>query len=301
MDAQARPWPAKSREMHNHHMDSTRWNAFPFRDGDVVIGTWAKSGTTWMQQILAQLLLDDPEGVSAHETCPWIEFRLAPWEPMLEAVEAQTHRRFLKTHLPVDALTLSPKARYIYVGRDPRDVVFSLYNHHQSFQPGFYDLLNSVPGRQGEPLGPPLDDPRDYFHQWLDRDGYPFWPFWSHVQSWWDVRDLPNVALVHFADLKADPAGEIARIADFLGEAPDAARMARVLERSSFDYMKANAAAIAPFAEGAFVGGGRSFINKGVNGRWREVLTPEDIAKGEAVARANLSPDCLAWLQSGRG
>ena len=51
-------------------------------------------------------------------------------------VEAQTHRRFLKTHLPVDALVFSEKAKYIYIGRDGRDVVWSLYNHHANAPAG---------------------------------------------------------------------------------------------------------------------------------------------------------------------
>jgi aryl sulfotransferase len=45
-------WPAKQREFHNHHFDSTIWNDFRFRDGDIVISTYAKSGTTWMQQMI---------------------------------------------------------------------------------------------------------------------------------------------------------------------------------------------------------------------------------------------------------
>jgi len=46
--------PEKTREMHNMAMDSTRWDNFAFRDDDIVIGTWAKSGTTWVQQIVAR-------------------------------------------------------------------------------------------------------------------------------------------------------------------------------------------------------------------------------------------------------
>lgn len=55
-------WPRKAREIHNHHMDSTVWNGFDFRDDDVIIATWAKSGTTWMQQIVAQLIFRGAEG-----------------------------------------------------------------------------------------------------------------------------------------------------------------------------------------------------------------------------------------------
>jgi hypothetical protein len=40
--------------------------------------------------------------------------------------------------------------------------------------------------------------------------------YWRHIQSWWEIRDRPNVLLVHFNNLKADIAGEIRHIADFL-------------------------------------------------------------------------------------
>jgi aryl sulfotransferase len=54
--------PRKTRELQNHHFDSTVWNDFAFRDDDVIIGTYAKSGTTWTQQIVGQLLFaGDPE------------------------------------------------------------------------------------------------------------------------------------------------------------------------------------------------------------------------------------------------
>jgi hypothetical protein len=102
-------WPVKSREMHNHHMDSTVWNSFKFRDDDVVVATYAKSGTTWTQQIVAQLIFNGAEGVEVSKLSPWIDLRIMPPEA-IAGLEHQTHRRVLKTHLPVDALVVSPKA-----------------------------------------------------------------------------------------------------------------------------------------------------------------------------------------------
>ena len=107
-------WPQKTRDMHNHHFDSTGWNDFPFRDDDIVISTYAKSGTTWMQQIIAQMLFGGDPGLEVAEMSPWIDLRVPPKEVKLPAVEAMTHRRFLKTHLPVDALVFSPKAKYLF-------------------------------------------------------------------------------------------------------------------------------------------------------------------------------------------
>lgn len=288
----------KTREMHNHHIDSTRWNGFPFRDDDIVIATWAKCGTTWMQQIIAQLIFQGREDVQAHALSPWLDLRIMPWPETLEALEAQTERRFIKTHLPVDALEMSPKAKYLYIARDPRDVAFSMHNHHRAFRPEFLEVLNG-PGLVGPPLEATTLDARAYYHQFLDGDGHPFWPFWSHIQSWWDIRDEPNVRLVHYGNLKLDMAGEMRAIAEFLEIDVPAAAWPRILEHCSFGYMKTHADQVAPMINQVLEGGGQTFINKGENRRWAEVLSPEEAAKAQTLARAKLTPDCAHWLFTG--
>ncbi len=105
--------PVKSRELRSHHFDSTIWNDFRFRDDDIVISTYAKSGTTWVQQIVSQLLFNGVTGLEVADMSPWLDLRVPPREVKLPMVEAQTHRRFLKTHLPVDALVFSDKAKYL--------------------------------------------------------------------------------------------------------------------------------------------------------------------------------------------
>ncbi|MEQ1867970.1 MAG: sulfotransferase domain-containing protein, partial [Micropepsaceae bacterium] len=107
-------YPKKTREFHNHHFDSTIWNDFKFRDDDIVISTYAKSGTTWVQQMIGQMLFGPDPEMAVAELSPWLDLRVPPKEVKLPMVEAQTKRRFLKTHLPVDALVFSPRAKYIY-------------------------------------------------------------------------------------------------------------------------------------------------------------------------------------------
>ena len=293
-------WPMKAREIHNHHFDSTIWNDFAFREDDIVIATYAKSGTTWVQQIVAQLLFHGADDIDVAEMSPWLDLRVPPKEVKLPAVEAQTHRRFLKTHLPVDALVFSPRARYIYIGRDGRDVVWSMYNHHANANDLWYQALNDTPGRVGPPIERPPATITQYYHDWLDHDGHPFWPFWSNVRSWWDIRHLPNVMLLHFAALKADMPGEIRRIAAFLGVAIDEARWPAILEHCSFDYMKRNAARAAPLGGAFWDGGAQTFIHQGTNGRWRDVLSPADIRKYEDQALQHLGPACAHWLSTGQ-
>ena len=103
----------------------------------------------------------------------------------------------------------------------------------------------------------------------MDRDGFPFWPFWENVRSWWAIRELPNVLFVHFESLKRDMAAEMRRIAAFLDIAIDESRWPSILEYCSFDWMKRNATKSVPLGGAFWDAGAEVFINKGVNGRWR--------------------------------
>lgn len=291
-------YPRKTREIFTHHLDSRAWNDFVFREGDIVIATYAKSGTTWMQQIVSQLIFRGREDIDVHRLSPWYDLRVLPPEAR-QAVAAQQHRRFLKTHLPVDALVFSPEARYIYVGRDGRDAAWSFHNHHSNGTDEYFQLYNS-----GLPEGFPVldrgpEDPHEFYRQWFDGNGFPIWPFWENVRGWWAVRGLPNVMLVHFNDLKADLEGGIRRIAAFLDIDADAETLALAVAHSGFDYMKSHAAAVAPRGGVLWKGGAETFINKGSNGRWRDRLTAEEVEAYERRAVQELGPQCARWLAEG--
>ena len=292
-------WPRKTRELHNHHFDSTVWNDFEFRDDDIVIATYAKAGTTWMQQIVGQLVFGGDPALEAANLSPWVDLRIVPKADKFVQLEAQTHRRFLKTHLPLDALAYSPRAKYLYVARDARDVVWSMYNHHANARPAWYDALNNTPGRVGPPIEPPPDDVRQYWRDWMDRDGHPFWPFWDSVRSWWQARHLPNLLLVHFNDLKRDLDGQMRRIAAFLEIDVDPTRWDSIVEYCTFDWMKAHAQVTAPMGGAMWEGGGATFINRGTNGRWRDLLSEAEIAEYEQRAIAELGRECARWLADG--
>jgi aryl sulfotransferase len=288
-------WPIKRREMVEWVIDSRPWNDIVFRDDDIVICAWAKSGTTWMQQILAQLILGGSD-IYGPDVSPWIDGRF--FSSAAADAEAQTHRRFLKSHLPIDATVYSPKAKYIYIGRDVRDTYWSWHNHQSSFTPEILGLIQSFPGQEPGRASYPNPDIRLAFGDWLERDGYPNIPYFSHIQGWFDARHLPNLKLFHYADLKADFEGEVRRVADFLGLELDESRVPEILERCSFAHMKVLARKNALHAK-VFKRGGDSFINEGTNGRWRGVLTGEDIASADAAAARHLSADCARWLATG--
>jgi aryl sulfotransferase len=292
-------WPRKTRELRGQLLDSTVWNDFRFRPDDVVIATYAKAGTTWTQQIVGQLIFGGREDIEVATLSPWLDLRVPPKEVKLAALEAQRHRRFIKTHLPVDALVFSPDARYIYVGRDGRDVVWSYYNHHANATEDWYRLFNETPGRVGPPLARPPASVRQYFLEWLEGDGYPFWSFWDNVASWWAIRHLPNVLFLHFADLKRDLPDQMRRVAGFLEIRLDEKAFDAAVRYSSFDYMKTHAEKCAPHRGRLYEGGAQTFIHKGTNGRWRDVLSAADCRRYEAMAEERLGRPCARWLAEG--
>ena len=129
--------------------------------------------------------------------------------------------------------------------------------------------------------------------------GIPFGHFWESIKSWWAIRNLPNVKLIHFNDMKEDLAGSVREIADFLDIKLDDATLAKVIEHCTFDYMKAHAELAAPLGGALWNGGAKTFINKGTNGRWRDLLTPTEVSAYEAKARKELGQECAKWLARG--
>ncbi|KAJ3579403.1 hypothetical protein NPX13_g1157 [Xylaria arbuscula] len=296
--------PTKTREVQTHHMDSTAWNNFKFRPDDIVISTFPKNGTTWTQQITCQLLHAGDETAAPNVLSPWFELRIVPREQLYEMLEAQTNRRFMKTHLPVDALVWNPQAKYIFCARDGRDAIWSMHNHLTAATDVFYQLFNDTPGRVGPALERPGESPRDMFVQLLEddmKDSFG-WKFWSHIRGWWEARSQPNLLLIHYNDLKADLDGEMRRIAKFL-EIPEMSpeQWKAAVEHCTFDWMKAHAELAAPQqADMVWKEGAKSFIHKGTNGRWKDVLSEEDNSRYLERARQELGEECAQWLENGR-
>lgn len=292
----------------NHFLDSTRWERFTPRNDDIIITTSIKSGTTWMQMIVTNLLFGPTEASPVFELSPWLEARIfKPIEDEIRLLEGQTHRRFIKTHLPLDGLPYFPQVKYLVVGRDARDVFMSLWNHYSNLTEEAYQLINGRPDRVGDSLPRCPEDIREFWQGWMTRgwfqwesEGYPFWSNMWHVQSWWNYRHLPNILFVHYNDLLKDPEGEIRRIADYLDIEVSREELPAILRAVSFDSMKSNAERIVPTAKKIWEGGARTFINKGTNRRWMEVLTAEDLDLYRAAVARVLSPDCALWLENGR-
>jgi aryl sulfotransferase len=299
-------FPVLRRPYQNHLMDSRRWNFLTPRDGDIVVAASYKAGTTWVQAIVANLIFSGKLPSSIHELAPWLEMRLFPLELVLTALEGQTHRRSIKTHLPLDSLPFHQKTKYLYVGRDPRDVFMSWWNFYGAFTPQAIAALNSVPGRVGPELEPRPSDIHELWRGWMTRggvegesEGYPFWSVLRHTQSWWEYRRLPNILFVHYADLLADLEGRMRRIAHFLAIEQPNDVWPLMVRNCTFAEMKARGGELMPHTRMLLKGGSDSFFNKGTNGRWRDILSEEELKLYDAAAERELTPECRRWLEQG--
>jgi aryl sulfotransferase len=289
--------------------DSRRWSSYRPRAGDVVIATAPKVGTTWMQQIVHLLIFQSPDPHPLGELSPWIDCRFRqPIEEILPVIEAQTHRRFLKSHLPLDALPIYDEVRYIHVARDSRDACMSLLNHYNSFTPEALEGFDKV-GLSDESIKQPFPrlprTEREFFLHWI-ADSKRESPermsdfFISLERSFWTERRRSNLLLVHYNDLKADLSGEMKRIAEFLCITTPNALWPKLVEAASFEAMKRDGATLMAHAERHFQGGHESFFYKGTNNRWRAVLTDADLVLYERKINAQLSPSLIRWLTEGR-
>jgi aryl sulfotransferase len=302
--------PSVTRTYLNPHLDSSRWQVYTPRVDDIVVTTSYKSGTTFTQQILYNLLVRntvrDETFPNLDDVSPWVDSRFypVPMDKLGDYLESFETRRFLKSHLPLDGLPYFSQVKYIIVARDPRDVFVSLLNHYRAYTPAFYEKVTWP----GEATLPRFDgNVSALWKNWITKgwfewemEGYPFWSNMHHTQSYWDFRHLPNFLFLHYADMLADLDGSIKRIAQFIELDLSDEQIQAASKAVRFDQVKRQAIAESRQTSDqpeAFEGGQATFINKGTNGRWRELLTIEDLAMYAATRDKVLTPDCANWLE----
>ena len=290
--------------------DSGRWDGFAFRPGDVVISTPPKSGTTWTQMLCALLIFDGPAFPGPlGDISPWLDMCTRPLAEVTAALAAQTHRRFIKTHTPLDGLPLHADVTYLVVGRDPRDVAISREHHVANMDfarvlalraaaVGNEDLAELPP--RPVPSEDPVERLRTFVTDETPNGQTTLASVLHHLDTGWQRRREPNVALVHYADLTADLAGELLRLARVLG-IPCAPQRARELAaEASLERMRERGADVAPSASLGFWKDARAFFRSGASGEWRERLSTADLAAYEARVSALVGPDLAAWAHGGR-
>lgn len=287
-------FPARTSTYIGRLTDSNRWDYFQNRSDDIFICTPPKCGTTWTQAICANLIFGTPEfeGKLA-DISPWFDSKIESLEDCLRILECQPHRRFIKTHTPLDGILYYESCQYVVVYRDPRDAYFSVRNH----------LLNML-----EPPDIPqlANDPSEGFRAWV---AAPFEPgvgeqrcleaFVHHYRSFWNHRHLDNLHFLHFADMKKNLPGTIRRIADILSIAVSEVGVADICNAVSFVEMKKKASSFAPGSGKPLFKSDQAFFSSGKNEQWRDALNTPDLDYYATRMRELLAPDQIQWLERG--
>ncbi len=279
----------------NAVMDNARWEGFEPRPDDIFVCTPSKCGTTWMQTIVANLLWPDGDipGYVVNGISPWIEAKFMPADAMHAMLRAQTFRRAMKSHSPADAIPWYPQAKYITVARDGRDAFMSWCNHVERMK--MIDVLNEQAVKEGlPPMKKFTGDYHAFFKDWLEENN-----FFDVVGSYWARRNEPNLLFVHYNDMKADLGAEMRRVAKFLDIEIPEAKWPAVIHRCTFEAMR-DVEPEADHMQMAFKDGVKGFIFKGTNGRWRDVLTDEEVAAYKARLAERLPADAARWVEFGR-
>jgi aryl sulfotransferase len=280
--------------------DSGRWSGFPFRDGDIVISARSKSGTTWVQMICALLVFQTADlPMPLWQLSPWLDWLITSREEVHGQLSAQAHRRFIKTHTPLDGIPLDRRATYIVVGRHPLDMAVSLYYQGDNLDRGLIAQLSGQPQPGGSaPAREPL---RSWLRSWIDWNGSArehldslpgvMW----HLCDAWSRRRQPNVVLVHYQDLSEDLEGEMRRLATRLGITVPERTWPTLIEAATFDRMRARADQLVPGPVGV-IKDPTAFFRGGQSGHQRELMSRDDLDRYHSRTMAMAPLDLLAWL-----
>jgi aryl sulfotransferase len=276
--------------------DTSRWQNFEHRADDIFVCTPPKCGTTWTQAICAMLVSGKADhGTQPGIVSPWIDANFDPIDDYLRQVDAQTHRRYIKTHTPLDGIPYYPDCSYLVVMRDPRDVFCSILNHRDNMNDE--ELAFAV-----FPTG------ETAFMDWLDLKLEPgTWDAQSldlivhFFLTYWQFRDLDNVHMFHYSDMKRDLKGSIAAMADALKIQLDDQMLEEMSAAADFNNMKKNAEQFAPASGTGMWKKETGFFATGKNAQWKELLTDSDLSAFDKRLDDLLPPDQAHWLLNGKG
>lgn len=293
--------------------DNARWEGFAFRPGDIVISAPSKSGTTWTQLLCALVVFDGPNlPAPLSDVSPWLDMKTAPIDDVRADLERQTHRRFIKTHTPVDGLPSDDRVTYLCIGRDPRDAAVSMVHHQQNMDRARLHELLAAAGHPSErPVPPPVpaptgDDLRDRLRLWMDQQSGPgeaaetLEAILRHLDLAWRVRDRSNVALFHFGDYLANLPGELARLAEVLDLSVPERRIEELAAEASIDRARGRAAEVAPYGTQGLWRDPARFFRSGGSGEWRSVFTADDDRHYRERVAQLVDPELAEWAHHGR-
>lgn len=298
--------PARLHRYETATQDSIRWDAYRPREGDIIVTTAPKCGTTWTQMLCALLLHGPALPVSLSRLSPEFDRLAVPVEALMDELDAQAGPRIIKTHTPLDGLPYFEEVRYLHCARDPRDAFLSMVDNMQNLS-----AVAMTPVRERLSLPETFafpTDPNAFFpvwmttpvHSWME-DGFPTGSVFHAARAVWPYRELENLHLLHYRDLRGDLEAEMRRLAEFLDIRVGADCWPALVKAAGFPAMKARADEFAPGVHLGDWTSNRAFFKCARLDEWRDVLTAANQMLYEELAPQRVPPPLRAWLEGGRG
>jgi aryl sulfotransferase len=271
--------------------DSSRWSAFTPRVGDIVVSTPPKCGTTWAQSILALLISGEPDvDAQISMKSPWIDIKFREISEVMARLEAQDHRRQIKTHTPFDGIPFWKELRYITVYRHPIDVHFSFRKHIANMKQSVGEKAIS-------------EDPSESFQSFLEDDGEHanLFSIIDHYRCTLKREPRENILRLHYRDMLGNLDHAVNKIAKHVDIVHPPELLAELVKAATFENMKSNAERFAPSAGQDFWKNDTGFFDSASSNKWEGQLTEADLEAYGALISELLTPPERNWLEWGGG
>lgn len=258
-----------------HSAESLKFfEEFSFRPDDIIIVTYPKSGTTWMQEIVPLIMSGgDPASVETlpnWDRVPWLEERRAH----SLNVEERPSPRMFATHFSYNMMQASffkVKPKVIYVVRNPKDVFTSSFH--------FYGMTSFLVQPKSQ---------TEFLHKFLEGQ-VQFGSWFDHVKSWVNAEDKDRVMVISYEELITDLKDSVTRLATFLEKPLEAAVIDKIADRCLFKNMKKNKMSNYSLVPSKFMDQTKSeFLRKGIAGDWKNQLTAQEVEYFDAVYREKM-------------
>ncbi|KAG9463108.1 hypothetical protein GDO78_022423 [Eleutherodactylus coqui] len=236
---------------------------FQAEEGDLLIDTYPKSGTTWISEIVDLVLHDGETKTSQrgaiYERVPFLEFAIPGMPTGAEQLNEMKPPRFIKSHLPVHLLPESfweKNCKIIYVARNPKDTLVSYYHFYRMA------VVHPDPGTFDE-----------FLHQFI-KGTVSYGPWGAHNKDFWKIRHQRDILYLFYEDILEDPKREIRKVMKYIGKDLPEDVVEKIYKRTTFKAMKDNSMANYSTIPSSIMDQNISpFMRKGTCGDWKSHFT----------------------------
>lgn len=246
---------------------------YELRDDDVILVTYPKSGTTWVQMILKCLY--EKNGVSKDarissrnqlsQALPWIELMER------EEFDGMSSPRIMTTHEAYKDVVYAPesKAKYIYLSRNPKDVAVSFYHHIYSYRA--YEFKENM----------------DNFLEYFKAGKVPYGSWFTHNLDYYEnLKNLDMFAL-DYETLHHSFEKTVIKLNKFLDLKPLSNEDLETLKsKCSFEAMSTNSNTNQSRFSHRRRPDSEQFMRKGKVGDWTEHLSEKESESFDAITES---------------